>query len=104
MSATKHPTHYVVLLNHIRRTAAASLRDGEPFVYLVIRKASPPTGFQIHLADGRGPIGDIERSTPMQGEQLYKPSGTGPRYWAVSARFRPAAVVLWCQQEAERLA
>jgi hypothetical protein len=88
-----NPVDYVRRLNQLRRTAAAALKDGEPFVYFTIRKPSPPTGRTIHLSDRSGPIGTIEQATPVPDS-----------YWAVSARFRPAAVVLWCQQEAERLA
>lgn len=83
---------FVNRLNLLRRTAGAALRDGEPFVYFTIRKASPPTGRTIHLSDRRGPIGDVSQSMP------------GSDSWAVSARFRPAAVVAWCQSEAERVA
>lgn len=88
----KQRVAFVNALNGLRKTAAAALMDGEPFVYFTIKKASPPTGRTIHLSDRRGPIGDVAQAMP------------GVNSWAVSARFRPAAVVAWCQTEAERVA
>lgn len=83
---------YVNRLNVLRRTAAAAIVDGSPFVYFAIFKPTPPTGRHVFLSDRRGPIGDVENATPSA------------ERWTVSARFRPAAVVAWCQSEAERIA
>lgn len=93
------PVVYLNQLNHMQRTAAAALGDGEPFVYFAILKPAPPTGPHVHLADRRGPVGVIQQATPVQ-------SGwpVASLKWAISARFRPAAVVAWCNQEAERIA
>lgn len=83
---------YVQRLNSLRRLAAAAISDGEPFVYLTIRKPVIPTTWRVHLGDHRGPIGEVTQITPVNG------------WAAVSLRLKPCAVLLWCQQEAERLA
>lgn len=86
-----NPVRYVERLNSLRRLAAAAIRDGEPFVYLTIRKQVIPSTWRVHLGNHRGPLGDVVQITPVDGVA------------AVSLRLKPAAVVLWCQQEAERL-
>lgn len=87
-----NPVRYVERLNSLRRLAAAAIQDGEPFVYLTVRKPVIPSTWRVHLGDHRGPLGEVTQITPVSG------------WAAVSLRLKPAAVLLWCEQEAERLA